>query len=76
VVGHPVVALPCGLDEQATPFGLQVIGPMYADRALLSAAQALEQAFSGSPNLARPIPDFEVLAHTDSTCRTVGKTVG
>ncbi len=42
VVGHPVTALPFGMDEQGTPFGIQVIGPMYQDRRLLSIAQALE----------------------------------
>src|SRR5262249_10103556 len=46
VVGHPVVALPCGTDEHQLPFGIQVIGPGYGDRALLSAARALEELFA------------------------------
>jgi len=73
VVGHPVVALPCGLDEQGTPFGIQVVGAMYSDQRLLSAARALEHYFSGMPTLTRPTPDFDVLSRTPSTCRTEGR---
>ena len=58
VVGHPVVALPCGRDRNGTPFGIQIVGRNFADRFLLGAAQALEQAFSADPVLARPVPDL------------------
>ncbi len=75
VVGHPVVALPCGLDEVGTPFGIQVIGSMYGDHALLRAAQSLERAFASDPVLARPQPDLDRLATTTSQCRTIGRTV-
>ena len=75
VVGHPVVALPCGVDEAGTPFGVQVIGAMYGDRELLRSAQALERAFSSDPLLARPRPDFDRLATTTSQCRTLGRAV-
>jgi Asp-tRNA(Asn)/Glu-tRNA(Gln) amidotransferase A subunit family amidase len=75
VVGHPVVALPCGVDEAGTPFGIQVIGSMYGDHALLRAAHALERAFSSDPLLARPQPDFDRLKTTTSQCRTLGRTV-
>jgi len=75
VVGHPVVALPCGLDQQGTPFGLQIVGRMYTDHQLLSAASALEQAFKGMVELSRPVPDFDTLAKTESSCRTLGKQV-
>ena len=70
VVGHPVVALPCGRDAQGTPFGIQVIGPMYGDRALLGAAQALEQTFAADAELARPRPDMALLQRTQSDCRS------
>ena len=69
VVGHPVVALPCGLDAQGTPFGIQVIGPMYADRRLLGAARALEGIFERDAELARPRPDIDALQRTQSDCR-------
>jgi amidase len=75
VIGHPVVALPCGRDEQGTPFGIQVIGPMYEDRRLLGAAHALEQAFARDRALARPAPDIARLAATPSDCRTRGRLV-
>jgi Asp-tRNA(Asn)/Glu-tRNA(Gln) amidotransferase A subunit family amidase len=75
VVGHPVVALPCGIDETGAPFGIQVIGAMYEDYALLRRAHALEQAFASDSLLARPRPDFDRLAATTSQCRTLGRTV-
>lgn len=61
IVGHPVTALPCGLDEAGLPFGIQVIGPIYADHEVLSAAHALEQLFAADPVLARPRPDLHAL---------------
>ncbi|MCP5026179.1 MAG: amidase, partial [Actinomycetia bacterium] len=75
VVGHPVVALPCGLDDQHTPFGIQLIGPAYGDRHLLEQARALEEALASDPVAARPVPDFDALATTESTVRTEGRTV-
>ena len=75
VVGNPVTALPAGLDEQGTPFGLQIVGPMHGDHRLLSIAAALEAAFDRTPLLARPLPDHDRLAVTESTCRTDGRAV-
>lgn len=72
VIGHPVTALPCGLDRHGLPFGLQVIGPVYTDRRVLSIAHALERAFAVDPTLARPTPDFDYLATADSDCRAGG----
>jgi len=69
VVGHPVTALPCGLDQQGTPFGLQIVGPMYHDHRLLSAAAALEAAFAADAETARPIPDFDWLARQTPHCQ-------
>ena len=75
VVGHPVTALPCGLDAQGTPFGLQIVGPSYSDRRLLATAAALEAAFADDPATARPVPDIARLAATQTTCRTEGRLV-
>ena len=69
VVGHPVTALPCGLDDQGTPFGIQVVGPMYHDRRTLGVAAALEQVFASDAELARPVPDLEWLSTQNSGCR-------
>lgn len=75
VVGHPVVALPCGRDEQGMPFGIQVVGPMYDDQHLLGIAAALEAAFADDPILARPVPDVGRLASLTTDCRTSGRSV-
>jgi len=69
VVGHPVTALPCGLDLQGTPFGVQVVGPMYHDHRTLSIAAALETVFAADSSTARPIPDFEWLAQQRPNCQ-------
>jgi amidase len=61
VVGHPVTALPCGRDAHGMPFGLQIVGPNFADHAVLGAAHALEAAFAADPVLARPSPEFAKL---------------
>lgn len=58
---NPVLSMPCGRDEHGMPFGLQVIGRLRGDAALLSAAQALEQAFEAVPTLRRPRPDLGAL---------------
>jgi len=54
--GNPVVCLPCGRDEEGMPFGFQIVGPRRADARLLRIAKALEDVFSGSEPLARPLP--------------------
>jgi amidase len=58
---HPALSLPCGRDEHGMPFGLQVIGRLRGDAALLGTAQALERAFDAVPALRRPRPDLEAL---------------
>ena len=69
VVGHPVTALPLGLDDNGTPFGIQVAGPMYHDHRLLSIAAAIETACASDRALARPVPDLNALAQRRSNCR-------
>ena len=58
---NPALSLPCGRDEHGMPFGLQLIGRLRGDAALLAAAQALEHAFETMPALRRPRPDLERL---------------
>ena len=70
VVGHPVTALPCGLDHSGTPFGLQVVGPMYQDHRSLSVAAALEAVCAQDPTTARPVPDFNWLSQQTPGCQT------
>ncbi len=62
LTGHPVVALPCGLDHTGTPFGIQIVGPQrYSERLVIAVAAALERLFAATPELARPRPDIERL---------------
>jgi len=58
VVGQPVVSLPAGLDDNQLPFGLQIVGPMYQDHRLLSAAHALELQLMTDSLMSRPIPEM------------------
>ncbi len=76
VIGHPVVALPTGLDEFGMPFGIQVIGRTYADRRLLSVAKALEDGFAAEPSTARPSPDLDALAQSSVDLTDVAATLG
>jgi len=69
VVGHPVTAVPCGLDENSLPFGLQVVGPAFGDHRLLSNAAALEAAFATIPQTSRPEPDGAWLRTQQPNCQ-------
>lgn len=57
LVTNPAISIPCGVDDQGMPFGLQVIGRFRGDVALLDAAEAMEQAFARIESLGRPRPD-------------------
>ncbi|HEX5738945.1 MAG TPA: amidase [Hydrogenophaga sp.] len=58
---NPSLSLPCGVDSRGMPFGLQVIGPLRGDAALLAASMALEQAFQADAATRRPRPGIEAL---------------
>ena len=62
LTGHPACAIPCGVDANGMPFGLQVVGPHKGDRFTLGASHALEQAFAAKAELRRPLPDVSKLA--------------
>lgn len=40
---QPAISLPCGFTKAGLPIGLQIVGPLYNDRAILNAANAYEQ---------------------------------
>jgi len=71
LVTNPAIALPCGVDHAGMPFGLQVIGRFRADRALLSAAHAMEQAFARVRGLERPRPDIEKLSRAAPELKSI-----
>jgi Asp-tRNA(Asn)/Glu-tRNA(Gln) amidotransferase A subunit family amidase len=62
LVGHPVLVLPCGLDEEGLPFGLQIVGRRGRDAELLSLGLALEEAFTSDATMAARRPRLDNLA--------------
>ena len=54
--------LPCGIDAEGMPFGIQVLGPPGADRHVLEVAAALERVLASNPTTARPIPNIAQLS--------------
>ena len=44
MTGNPAISIPCGWDKDGLPIGLQLIGRLGADSALLRAAALFEQA--------------------------------
>ena len=54
--------LPCGVDHQGMPFGLQIVGPNGSDARVLAIANALESVLSAEPSTRRPQPVIESLA--------------
>ena len=73
VVGHPVTALPAGLDDNGLPFGFQCVGPMYQDAMLLGVAKALEECFEGSALCRTPQPDRSQIVASDPQCQRLGR---
>jgi aspartyl-tRNA(Asn)/glutamyl-tRNA(Gln) amidotransferase subunit A len=43
-LGLPALSMPCGLDGAGLPIGLQIVGPEFAEAAILRAAAALEDS--------------------------------
>lgn len=62
LVGHPVLVLPCGLDDEGLPFGLQIVGRRGRDADLLRLGLALEAAFAGDQTMTAHRPDLAQLA--------------
>jgi Asp-tRNA(Asn)/Glu-tRNA(Gln) amidotransferase A subunit family amidase len=58
---NPALALPCGVDAQGMPFGLQLIGELRQDAKLLAMSHALEMALAVNPSTTRPKPDTALL---------------
>ena len=73
VVGHPVVALPAGIDRHQLPFGVQCVGPMYRDADLLRIARGIEGWFAESDVYRTPLPDLEAVAAADPRCQELGR---
>ena len=54
--------IPCGLDSEGMPFGIQVVGPRGSDAKVLEVAHSLEAVLAGNAETARPIPDLKRLS--------------
>ncbi|MGF1651512.1 MAG: amidase [Hyphomicrobiaceae bacterium] len=65
-------ALPCGVDANGLPFGIQVIGPRGSDLHVLMVARALELVFASDPSTARPFPDIARLETAPPMQRPAG----
>lgn len=54
---NPAISIPAGLSDKGLPVGLQIVGPLYEDQAVLRFAARLERLL---PEL--PVPDLTPLA--------------
>jgi len=61
LTGHPVLALPCGVDHLGLPFGVQLVGRRRGDMDLLRVAMSLEQTLARPGGPDRPVPNLEQL---------------
>lgn len=61
LAGCPSLTIPCGRDENALPFGLQIIGRRHDDRGVLAFGAALERMIAGVESLRPRIPDMTAL---------------
>jgi Asp-tRNA(Asn)/Glu-tRNA(Gln) amidotransferase A subunit family amidase len=60
IPGHPSITIPCGMDANGMPFGLQIVGRRHDDLGVLAVAAELEAIIAGT-DLAVPAPDFAAL---------------
>jgi amidase len=68
---NPALSLPCGRDAQGLPFGLQLVGRLRGDAALLAAALALERCFAADTALCRPRPALGLLASANPELKAI-----
>lgn len=71
LAGGPSITLPCGRDPHGMPFGLQVLGAVRRDEAVLATAKSLETLFAGDPQMARPCPDMTRLTPSETDLRSI-----
>ena len=49
IAGIPAISVPCGVDKNGLPIGLQLMSKRFDEQVLLNAAYAFESAFEGIP---------------------------
>lgn len=55
------LVVPCGVDQDGMPFGIQLLGAPGADRKLLAIGLAIEQVLASHSETMRPLPDLAKL---------------
>ena len=68
---NPALALPCGVDLNGMPFGLQLIGELRQDAKLLAISHALEMALASNKATARPKPDQDRLRQSSVNLKDI-----
>ncbi|MEO0672333.1 MAG: amidase family protein [Pseudomonadota bacterium] len=66
------VTIPCGVDRDGMPFGIQIAGPNGADAQVLAVALALEKVLAGDDTTRRPVPDLSRLANAPKLATETG----
>ena len=61
IAGHPSITIPCGMDANGMPFGLQIVGKRHDDLGVLAVAAELEAVIAGTAGLAPHGPDIAAL---------------
>lgn len=62
LLNQPCISIPCGVDAQGFPFGLQLVARRGQDAFLMRAAVAIESLLLRDPETARPLVDIGWLA--------------
>lgn len=60
IPGHPSITIPCGMDANGMPFGLQIVGRRHDDAGVLAVAAELEAIIAGT-DMAVAAPDVTAL---------------
>lgn len=68
---NPALALPCGVDLNGMPFGLQLIGELRQDAKLLAMSHALEMALASNKATVRPKPDQDRLRQSSVNLKDI-----
>lgn len=71
LTGGPAITIPAGRDPRGMPFGLQLLGAVRGDAALLAVARSIEAQFAQAPETARPRPDLARLTTPNPGLRSI-----
>ena len=46
IAGLPGISIPCGVNKEGMPIGMQLIGPRFGEETILQAAYTFEQVYN------------------------------